>query len=182
MQTKGTAIRALLVAIEETYGTDGLAQVKDALSAEHRALLSGLLLPTKLYPIEVAAALHEAVRVLFGLGTMTANRRIGIAAARKDFSGVYRVFVRFMEFENVLKRADSAFKQYNSQGTISWSELRADHAVGTVTDVRGWTEPMWHAFLGRFEAVLALCGARVATAKVVRFSDTELAFELYWLR
>lgn len=182
MQTKGTAIRALLAAIEQVYGAQGLRSVKQALTEEHRAAVDGVVLPTTYYPIELAAAVHDAIKKLFGNGTTSANRRIGAEAARNDFRGVYKVFVRFMEFENVLKRGDSAFKQYNSQGEMTWSTLTATHAAGAVTGVRGWTEPMWVSLMGRFETILTLCGGRAATAKVVRFSDKDCVFELAWVK
>lgn len=180
MQTKGTAIRALLAAIEQVHGAEGLRCVKQALPPEHRATLEGVMLPTQYYPIALAAAIHEAIREQLGKGGTSANRRVGAEAARIDFRGVYKVFVRFMEYENVLKRADSAFKQYNSRGDVTWSTLTNTHAAGVVANVSGWTEPMWASLMGRFETILGLCGARTAVAKIIRFSDKDCSFELVW--
>ncbi len=181
MQIKGTAILALLTAITKLYGSDGLAEVKGAMPDEHRRVIDGLLMPTAYYPVALAAALHEAVRLRLGNGSTTVNRRIASEAAREDFSGIYKVFFHLMKPEAVLKRLNSAFKQYNSQGQVAWSAITPSHAEGVVKDVSGWTEPMWHALMGRLEVALALAGARLVIAKLVSFADHECVFHVDWM-
>lgn len=180
MFVKGTAVRTTLAAIEEVYGAAGLDKVRAALPPEIATELSGLVLATKSYPISVAAAIQEAVRTELGQGTLQANRKVGAAAGRIDFGGVYRVFLRASSYEMLLGSLDRAFRQYNSQGRVSWERIEKGEADGSIREVTGYTEAMWAAIAGRLEALLLLSGAKSATATIHSTSPEHVELRLRW--
>ena len=111
------------------------------------------------------AALHRAVRRLFGSGGLGANRRVGSEAARLDFGGVYRLFIRVADYDTLLQGLGRAWLRYNSAGAVTWDEVAPGSARGQITGVAGYTEEMWHSVAGRLEQILMLAGAKSAAEK-----------------
>src|ERR1700727_27074 len=120
MRQKGVAIRSTLQAIANLYGEASLARVKGALPEAVRAQIEPRVLPVAWYPIAVSAAIHEAIRDALGDGNWEISHTIGIEAARIDFTGVYRVFLRSMQYDTMWDRAQRAWTNYNSHGETRW--------------------------------------------------------------
>lgn len=179
MQVKGVAIRSLLAAVEDAFGKDGLGRVTDALDPEIRVQLEPVVLASSFYPVAVSAALHEAIRHRLGGGSVNANRRVGAEAARRDFGGIYRVFIRVADYERLLGGIERAWRQYNSHGTIEW-QRGVHEARGAIRDVDGFTEAMWHSIAGRFETMLLLSGAKHASVQVADWSASHAALHARW--
>lgn len=180
MQVMGTAVRTLLLAIQSEYGDDGLAKVKAALPESVQRQLEKPVLATVAYPVEVSASLHEAIRTQLGGGTFVVNRKLGMVAARIDFSGVHRVFIRVADYETLLHATARAWGRYNSHGRVEWSNITSSSATGTVKYVVGYTEAMWHAIAGRIETILILGGAKNASCTVQEFTDRQVVYHVLW--
>jgi uncharacterized protein (TIGR02265 family) len=177
---KGSSIRGLLEAADRAFGAGARARVVAALDPQTRAQLEPMVLASNLYPIEVAAAIHAAVLGELGAGNMSANRKLGAAAAAHDFSGIYRVFIRLADYRALLTGIERAWRQYNSQGVVEWSLLDRNEAECAVRDVSGFTEPMWHSIAGRFEAMLRLCGASHASVAIADWSASHVLLRARW--
>lgn len=180
MWVKGVAVRTTLQAIEGEFGKDGLARVMESLPEETRSAFAPYVIATGHYDVHHQAALHEAVRAVLGSGDVTANRRIGARAARIDFGGIYRVFVRAAGFVYLLRGVERAFRQYNSRGSVTWEVVEKGFARCRVEDVEGYNEAMWTAILGRFETLLVLAGAQRANAHIRSFSGSSATLEIDW--
>ncbi len=166
MQVRGVALRTTLAAIELELGASALDRVMRALPPETRETLAPGVLAASSYDVKHQAALHETVRVVLGEGSLELNRRVGARAAKIDFGGVYRVFVIAASYERLLRSADRAFRQYNSQGAVVWKTIERGRAEAEIVGVDGWNEAMWHALAGRLETLLRLGGARRASVRV----------------
>lgn len=182
MQIKGTAIRSMLLALERVCSEAEVERVRAALPAAARAEIDAVILASKSYPVTVSAALQEAIRAELGGGTCTMNHRIGAEAARIDFGGVYRIFLRVADYETTLRRLDRAWRQYNSRGRVELPELERDRARLEVHGVTGFNEPMWHAIAGRLETIMMLAGAKKASGSVESWSSDGCTYELRWVR
>ena len=101
-QMKGTAFRSTMKAIEQVHGASALAAVKTALEPGTRDALDRILPRVSWYPVSLSAELHEAVRNVLGGGEWTASRRLGQEAAKIDFTGVYRVVLRTVQYDTSL--------------------------------------------------------------------------------
>lgn len=177
---KGVALRTTLAAIELELGKSALDRVMRAVPPDTRETLAPGVLAASSYDIRHQAALHEAVREVLGEGTFLANRRVGARAAKIDFGGVYRVFVVAASYERLLRSADRAFRQYNSQGAVVWNRIERGSADGEVCGVDGWTEAMWHALAGRLETLLVLGGAKHASVRVEAAASTGCRMHAEW--
>jgi len=178
---KGAALRSTLQAIANLYGDEMLAQIKGTLRKEIRAQIEPRILSVAWYPIEVSAAIHVAIRDTLGNGQWDMSHTIGMEAAKIDFTGIYRVLLRSMQYDTVWDRAQRAWDNYNSQGKASWGEREAGGAKGIVTGVIGFNRGIWNAVAGRFESLILLSGARGASVEVQEPSASGCRFNALWL-
>jgi hypothetical protein len=182
MEINGTAIRSTLLGIEKVHGEEGLRTVKAALPAHVLALIEPTVLPVSMYPVEVSASIHLALRDVFGGGTSWApSFNVGVAASRIDFTGIYRVLLRSISYEGVWDRMEIAWKRYNTQGTITWSDRRPGFACGIIRGVDGFNLGLWSSVAGRAQGLLLLSGAKGAHAEVVEGSATGARIDAHWI-
>jgi hypothetical protein len=106
--------------------------------------------------------------------------QLGIEAGRIDFGGIYRVFLRVIDFDTLLDRTERAFRQYNSHGSAQWIERTRTSAVGEVHGVSGFNDGIWHSIAGRYAGLLQLCGAKIAEVEVVDPAPTHCRFIARW--
>lgn len=180
MQVKGVTIRGLLSAIDVAFGPGASSRIVDALAPEIRTMLEPVVLASSMYSIEVPCAIHEAVRLHLGGGSVAANRKLGAAAARDDFRGVYRIFIRIADYPRLLQGIERAWRQYNSQGAVSWTRRGDSEADCVIREVSGYSEAMWHSVAARFETMLLLSGAKHASVAVDDWSDEHASLRARW--
>ncbi|MGZ5969978.1 MAG: hypothetical protein ACXWP4_20035, partial [Polyangiales bacterium] len=97
MEQKGAAIKSTLAAIEKLYGAAAHRAVIEAVPADVRAMITPTVIPVRWYPVEVSAAIHLALRDRFGHGSWEPSHAVGVEAARNEFTGIYRVFLRAVQ-------------------------------------------------------------------------------------
>lgn len=176
---KGAALRSMLVASEELYGKEGVEAVLQRLDDEQGAILVAPL-AVQFYSVEVSAAYHEALRVVHGKGTWAASYAVGLAAARIDFTGIYRVLLRAVSYDLIWDRMEAAWKQYNSQGSVEWTERTKGLVRGQISGVAGYNGGMWHSAAGRAAGLVLLAGAKRAVGKVTASDPTSCRIEVTW--
>lgn len=182
MWVKGTAVRSVVIAIERVAGATGVERVMAALPTEVRAAMEPSVLATKQYPVEVSAALHLAISRELGGSGFLMNHRVGIAAAQVDYGTVYRAILRtLVDIDTVLEKVRLNWRQYNSQGEVTWRDRTDGYVRGEVRGVIGYNEPMWWSIAGRVEELLRMCGARSASVKLTRVGPDLCDFEAKWM-
>jgi len=177
---KGAGIRSLLLAIERLHGADAVARVLAAVPEDVRVRLEPRVLASRQYPVEVSASLQVAVRDVLGGGSWEISHRLGVEAAYIDFRGIYRVFLRALDYGSVWDRIERAWAQYNSQGTARWTDRTKTSARGVVTGVVGFNEGIWNSVAGRVQGLLLLSGAKTASAIAVHPTPESCQFEASW--
>jgi hypothetical protein len=181
VQQKGAAIRSTLQAVANLHGDAALTTIKERLPPAIRAQIEPRVLPVAWYPVAVAAAIHDAIRVVVGDGHWKASHALGVEAARIDFTGVYRIFLRSMQYDTMWERAQRAWSSYNSQGEVRWVDPQPGHLAGIVTGVSGFNLGMWEAVGGRLEGLVTMSGARGAAVEVKEHSTATCRFDAMWL-
>jgi hypothetical protein len=181
MKTKGVAVRSILLSIEKIWEPAGLAKVLDALPAAIRVQLDPMVLAGNWYPVAVPAALHEAVRSVFGDGTWKHSYAIGVAAGKIDFGGVYRFVLRHASYETLFARTTRAWSQYQTQGSVTWTVTSTGFASGEITGVVGLNEGIWLSVAGRVAALLEIAGGRSVRCVVRDPTPTSCRFEASWV-
>lgn len=181
MQQKGTAIKGLLAAIARLHGASGLQAVLGALSPDVRAQVAGVVLPVQWYDVRLLAAIHVAVRDTIGKGDFHVSHALGREAARLDFTGIYRVVLRAVQYDTIWDRVERVWGHYNSQGEGRWLDRSAGSATGIVTGVEDFNEGQWHSIAGRCEQTLLMAGAKGASVEATDMTPTQAKFVAMYL-
>jgi hypothetical protein len=177
---KGVAIRSTMKAIERLYGADGVIRVKAAMPERAREIVEHVL-PVEWYPVEASAALHVAIRDVFGGGSWEASHALGVEAAKLEFTGFYKAVIRAVQYDTIWDRMERVWKLYNSTGKPDWFERGRGNARGEITGVAAYNEGVWQSVAGRCEGILILSGARGASVVARNPSSTRCDFEALWL-
>lgn len=180
MKQKGAVLRSLLAAVEKVYGPKGLAQVRAALPPAARTELEHPILAVQWYPLELTAEVQLAIKNTVGRGSWEASHRLGLEAAKADFSGPYRVFLRAVQYDTIFDRLELAWNNYNSQGKIVWTDRTHGHSTGHIAGVVGFNNGIWHGVAGRGEGILLLSGAKSADFSIRDPTSTSCTIEGLW--
>jgi hypothetical protein len=181
VRQKGAAIKSTLQAVGNLHGEAAIAAVKARLPPKVLAQIEPRVLPVSWYPIEVSAAIHEAIRDTVGKGGWEASHAIGVEASRIDFTGVYRVLLRSIQYDTMFDRAQVAFSNYNSHGKTQWIDREKGHSTGIVTGVSGFNLGIWEAVAGRLEGLLQMGGSKGANVEIKEFSPTDCRMDALWI-
>lgn len=181
MQVKGTALRGVLAATEAVYGPNGLESMLGGLTGEVRDTLANLV-PSTWYPIALSAELHRSITKNLGRGSTTANYRVGVEAARRDYGGVYRAVLWTMEPHSVLERMGRTWRQYNSEGMVEMERVGEREARAHISGASEYHDGMWYAIAGRVEGALKLCGIGSVRVTVGDRDATGCAIDVVWVK
>lgn len=177
---KGVAIRSTMKVIDKLYGPKGIALVKAALPARHREAIDHIL-AVEWYPVEMSAALHVAIRDVFGAGSWDVSHTIGLEAAKLEFTVFYKAIIRAVQYDTIWDRMERVWPLYNTTGKPDWFERGRGCARGEITGVAGYNPGVWNSVAGRCEGILVLSGARGASVVAKNPSSTRCDFEALWL-
>jgi hypothetical protein len=181
MQTKGVAVRSILLAVEKLWQPAGLARVMAAVPASIRVQIEPIVLAGAWYPVAVPAALHEAVRETLGDGSWKHSYALGVTAGKMDFGGVYRFVLRHFSYETLFARVERAWRQYQTQGDVVWGITSPGFARGTITGAAGLNEGIWLSIAGRLAALLEIGGGQSVRCTIHEPTTTSCRFEASWL-
>ncbi len=180
MEIKGQGAMSLLQALEKELGPEAKATVLGAAPEEVRCAVEGGLVASRFYPVELNAALQQAIYDTVGAQSWELSHALGVIAARLDFGGVYRIFLRAISNDRLWNGIERAFRQYNSQGLGRWLERTDGSARGIITGVEGYNEGLWQSVAGRCQGLLALAGAKRPRVYVIRCDSTECELRATW--
>ena len=182
MKIKGAGIKSLLQAVEKLYGAEGLDSVMAQVPSSIRQQIEPAVLAGTMYPVEVSAALQQAIYATIGRRSWAVSYKLGVEATRFDFGSIYRVFLRAVSTETIFVRLERAFSQFNSQGHVRWSDVGTSSASGSVEGVQGFNEGIWRSIAGRVDGVLRLTGARSAMVNISDPQPTRCDFRASWAK
>ena len=148
-QLKGSAYLSTLAFIETHYGSTAKERVLQRLSAEDRALLTGMLLPIVWYPLEPFPRLLRAMEVEFGKGDLALSTQRGTWAAIHDMKTVHKVLLKFVTVQWVIEKGMRLWPNFHTSGR--WEAVKDGdcaaratlHDLGVVDDamcatLKGW--------------------------------------------
>jgi hypothetical protein len=181
LDQKGTTFRSTLAAIEKLDGPLVLAKVKDRLPPALRELIEPRVLTVRWYPVALGAAIHLAVRDVIGAGRWDHSHALGVEASMMDFTGVYRVLLRAIQYDTIWSRMELTWGHSFTQGGFKWHDRREGYVKATIAGVTGFNRGIWNAAAGRGEGLLKLSGAKAASAQVIESTASDCTFEAMWL-
>jgi hypothetical protein len=169
MEAKGTAIAATVEYVRSTHGEDGVRRFLDALPAESRRLLSGIIMPGAWFP--VATALEAPTRVacdLFHGGDISAAWTIGRFSADTALKGIYKALLVFVSPTTVVERGPGILTNYYRPLKTAVRQLApTEYAL----EMSGMDEPsavVDRRIAGWTERALEMAGAQGLSVRIVR--------------
>lgn len=179
---KGNCLRSFYDTVREKKGETVAQKMLQKLSSEQRdAFLLNTILSKSWYPLQWLSDAHVALREVTGSGVELAET-IGYHSAKKDFSGVYRIFFRLMKPETLLQKAARIFPTFYSMAYQEITDARQGYAR-CKWYCPGFDANIWADTHGACRAALEICGARNIEIRFVsggKDGDTESVSEAFW--
>ena len=122
-----------------------------------------------------------AVRDVFGDGKWDHSHTLGVIASQIDFTGLYRLYLRAVQYDTIWDRTERAWSNYNSQGEARWVDRTTTSATGEIRGVTGYNAGLWNSVAGRAEGLLRMAGVTTATVQLVEGSTTHATFSAIWI-
>lgn len=177
---RGSVLRHNLKAIKNLHGAEGLERVLSALKPDIRERIDNVV-AVEAVPVELFAALQESVRVQLGHGKWDTSHAIGSEAARLEFTGVYRVLMRAIQYDDVWDRMQRTWDHIVGTGAFRWIERGEGHTRAEIHGVPGFNLGCWYSAAGRAERVLLLSGAKSANVSILEHGVGRAVFDAVWL-
>ncbi len=177
---RGSVLRHNLKAIRNLFGDEGYERIMSGLRPELRERIEGVV-AVESVPVEVFATLHESIRASIGNNKWEAAKAIGMEAARLEFSGVYRVIIRAIHYDDVWDRIQRTWDHIVGTGAFRWIHREAGHTRGEINGVPGFNLGCWWSAAGRCEQLLLMSGAKSASVDIVEHGPGRATFDAVWL-
>jgi hypothetical protein len=180
---KGNCLRSFYETVQEKKGDSVAQEMLQSLSPEQReAFQLHTIVPNSWYPLEWLSDAYRALLKVTGGGVKMAES-IGYHSAKKDFSGIYRIFFRLMKPETLLQKAARIFPTFYSMAHQDITESREGFAR-CKWYCPGFDANLWADTHGACRAALEICGARKVDIRFVsggNDGDTEAVSEAFWV-
>jgi hypothetical protein len=111
------------------------------------------------YPLTWYCDLHRVAQQITGAGPELA-RRVGRVSSIEDLTGgLYRVLLRAMSPQFLLKAGSRIFSKYYETGTMIVDESGSGYARARFTHCKGFDHNIWEDVFGGCEGALIACRA-----------------------
>lgn len=178
IRVKGQGFHGFLAALEQVCGRESVAATLAALRGDAgEAIRSGTVLPIGWYPIAWYRQLHATAQEATGLGSSLA-RDIGREATRHDLNTVYRLLLRMISPETLLKQANRILHMYADGGSVLILESSRGGARVRYIECYGCDRNVFEDMIGSTETMLDACGARNVRITAGRGGRVEATGEL----
>ena len=124
---KGTLLKNLGDYVHDRHGAAAWRVVVDALPADDRAIIDGLLLVGGWYPVGVWNRCIESYIAKFALDADAEMTAVARHIANRDLNTVFKVLLKMGSPEFVLGRTDSLWSRYFDMGELTNRELEERH-------------------------------------------------------
>jgi hypothetical protein len=177
---RGSVLKHNIKAILNLHGKAGWEKVKSHIAPP---ILERIEKATVLEPLEpeIFAALHEALRQVYGGDHWEASFAVGSEAARVEFGGVYRVILRAVQYDTIWDRIERTWNHIVGAGAFRWIERREGFVSAEIVGVTGFHPGLWASAAGRAERLLIMSGAKSASVTMLQTTPTRATFEAYWV-
>ncbi len=168
LQLKGSAIWARLQWVRESYGENGLEQLKTDLSPAGRNLIHEEIDRTAWYNYPLFIELSTAIDRRWGTGDLSLNMEIGRFSCLRNMPRFYSMFIRWGSVDWVLKRASNLFSTLFSEGTFqALHEPGKPFADGVVEGIHPPHLALCYSITGFAMGCIELSGAKNVRGEIL---------------
>jgi hypothetical protein len=182
-QVKGTAIQSSLRFVRERFGAAAVDAILRALPAERCGVLSGAILVSAWYPLEVLLAYMKEAERQLGARDPELLYDMGQASCDHGVTGVYKVFFKVGSPEFVTSRSARVFSSYYDTGELRLLESRDGYSAVEVVGIEPSAPELCLRLHGWLHRTLELAGARNVRSthsSCVHRGDAVCRFEGTW--
>lgn len=159
-RTKGAVLLARKSFVTDVYGEAAWQQVLDALPAEDRALLSGVVLTSGWYPFAVNERLDREIVDKLGQGDAAVLEKIGERSAKANLSGPHRGFLTPGDPQRFMSMTDRIYSFYYDTGRREYESTGPNSGVITTWEADTFSATDCRTVIGWYRQALEMCGAR----------------------
>lgn len=174
---KGATIINTISIVREILGSDGTQSLIASCPRETQQLLRRTLMAVEWINVDVWSPLLMAILERITGRDELKYRRLIRAVCKRDFSGMYRIYLQNVDPAGLLDKVQSIWSAYFDSGTLSASALEAKNGVQqTVIELRNLVAaapiyvPTVHAYI---EQLLSMAGAPKAVVQRRRESHLD---------
>ncbi len=162
---KGLAVSSRLRWVQEQHGPAGLERLEAELSAEHRELLAGHVLPHAWVPMALFIEVNVAADRLFGAGDLLLCQQMGAWAAEATLPKVFKLFYRLGTPMFIFERAAKLWSAHYDTGRLEPSRDEAGVVHLKLYDVEQPHRAHCLSVLGWAAKSIELSGAKPTLAE-----------------
>lgn len=166
-RVKGIAILGLVKYIKKYSREKGksLDEIIKMMTPEDQQIFSQKILSSEWYPYSTYINLGNIIDRVFGKGDQSLSREIGKLSARTDLRGVYRIFLSFLNPQQIVKRIATIWGSYYDRGVVEVIEYKPGKLVWHLKDFPEIGKFHCKNIEGWNEAFLELLGYKEARAR-----------------
>jgi len=181
---KGTGWNGNIEYLLKIAGEEGLEKVKAALSVEDReTIFSKPILPYSWIDYNVYMRFMMTADRILGNGDLSLIREATMYNARKDLTGIYKIFISFATPQVIVRNAPKVWRQYFDTGdmTVHWlGEKKVQLKLVDFSDI-----PLYHeiAQTDFIKEALRISGAKNVTGthpRCIARGDEYCIYEFGW--
>ncbi|MDA8021188.1 MAG: DUF2378 family protein [Thermoanaerobaculia bacterium] len=157
---KGASILARLDYIRDAHGIETLDRVLESLESADRELLSGSVLPSQAYALELNGRLDVAIASIVAPDKDQALvfRELGRASAERNLTSIHSIFLTGHDPHDLLRKYPAVRRTYYSDGVATYEWIDASRGVLRVRGAVSHTQADCESTAGYYERALALVG------------------------
>ncbi len=183
VRVKGQAFHSVLRAFGDLHGDEYRSAALAGMSgAGGEAMREGSLLSANFYPVAWYRELFaSAARQMPGVKTLA--RDIGYRSGQRDVAGIYKVLLRALSTEMLIKQSQRLLRVVYEGGRVDVMEVRSGFARVRYNDYFGFDRNIWQDAIGGAEAAFQATGAkqlRMAVQQGGRDGDPHMVVEITW--
>jgi hypothetical protein len=181
---KGNAFLTYIDYFKDKFGPDAINIIKATMSAEDSSQLFNKKILTVSW-IEYSTHIRFllAADKIFGSGDGQVILDGGRWCARKDFSGMYKIFIAVASPMFLLKKVPNMWRTFYNSGSMQAEALSDTHIQLVLTDFPNIPEKHELEQLYYFEEILLMAKAKKAKAthpKCMARGDEQCIFDIIW--
>jgi hypothetical protein len=131
-------------------------------------------------PLEFESEIIQAAARLFFSKDPRPIFRLGHTVAGKQFTGVYKFFLRIPSVSFIAKNASASFNTMNDKGTARVDDLTSKGATLVVSDLPEMSVVQREYICGVVTCVLELAGAKNVKVEKIDTNSNEWKWKMSW--
>jgi len=131
-------------------------------------------------PLEVEAEIIQAASRLLFPSDPRPIYKLGHTVAGKQFTGIYKFFLRIPSIGFIIRNASATFNTMNDKGTVRVDELTPNSRMFVISDLPELTAIQREYICGVVSCVLELAGAKNIKITKIENNPHEWQWKISW--